>query len=859
MSEPTTVTPPAPTPEAASPPGGRRRRRSVGAWVLRAALALVLCAALGAAGVVGLFFFYGRDLPSFEKLSEYEPPQATKVYDRNGEQVAEFYRERRTVVPKERIPTLFKNAVIAAEDAAFYEHKGLDYAGIARAALKNLTHLHMSQGASTITQQIVKNMVLSPEKSVARKVKEAILARRLEQNLAKEDILFLYVNHIYFGHSRYGIEEAAQYFFGRSVDQLTLGETALLAGLPQSPAHLSPINHPEKAKARQAYVLEQMVKNGFISRKQADQELARPIVLAAAAFEPVGPYYAEEVRRALVERYGEKAVYEGGLRVDVGMDRAIQAAADQHLRLGLEELDHRFGWRPAQVSVALEALAQARPRLLEKARTVGTRDRTRQPLVGWDFSKVTAADAGDAGKLAEAVDLGLLERLDARVVPVVAVDGEGATVDLGPMKATLPFEQLKWARPYAVGKWTNPPKKPSDVLAPGQLVRVRVLDLPQPAPKDLKHAKDGKAGGPASARVSLAAVPQAQGAVVVLDPHTRHVLALSGGYDFATSAFNRATQARRQPGSCFKPILYAAGLASGRYTPASVLNDAPDLFRDPWTGKEWKPRNFEDNGFDGPMLLRWALARSKNTVAVRVIDAIGAQAVIDMARKAGITSPLPETLTLALGTGEVSPLELANAYATFDALGKRAEPLLVVKVTDREGKVLEEHHAVPEETIPPPVAYVLTSMLRSVIEYERGTAHSVSDLKRPVAGKTGTTSDGRDAWFSAFTPDLVATVWVGFDDHSSMGQTMTGGRAALPIWTGLMRQILEERPRLDFPMPPGVEVVAIDPQSGLRAPDGAPSRQEFFVEGTAPTEYAPKPGEADKKLLFLEDGGKAWP
>lgn len=855
----TTTAPDAAPSSPAPPAAGKPGKRSLGALVLRGAAALALCAALGAASVVGLFAYYGRDLPSFEKLSEYEPPQTTKVYDRNGAQVAEFFHERRTVVPKDKIPKLFKSAVIAAEDAAFYEHKGLDYMGIARAALKNLSHLHMSQGASTITQQIVKNMVLSPEKSLARKVKEAILAQRLEQNLAKEDILFLYVNHIYFGHSRYGVEEAAQYFFGKGVDRLSVGEAALLAGLPQSPARLSPINHPERAKARQVYVLQQMAKNGFISQQQADQEMARPIVLAPAAFEPVGPYYAEDIRRALVERYGEKAVYEGGLRVDVGMDRAIQALADLQLKVGLEELDRRFGWKAASVAVDPALLAQARPRLAEKAKAVGTRDRTRQPLVAWDFSRVTPESAKSLDALVDDVEQTLLEKHDTRVVPVVAVDDQGATVDLGSLKAAVPFEQLKWARPYAVGKWTNPPKKPSDALAPGQLVRIRVTELPKAASKDLKLAKDGRSAAEPAATVSLAAVPQAQGAVVVLDPEQRHVLALSGGYDFAASAFNRATQARRQPGSSFKPILYAAGLASGRFTPASVLNDAPDLFRDPWTGKEWKPRNFEDDEFDGPMLLRRALAKSKNTVAVRVIDAVGAQAVIDMARKAGVASTLPETLTLALGTGEVSPLELANAYATFDALGKRAEPVLLVKVTDREGKVLEEHHAVPEETIPPPVAYVLTSMMRSVIEYDVGTAHSLSDLKRPIAGKTGTTSDGRDAWFSAFTPDLVCTVWVGFDDHASMGQTMTGGRAALPIWKGLMQQVLENRPRLDFPMPPGVEVVAIDPESGLRAPDGAPSRQEFFVEGTAPKEFAPRPGEADGKMLFLEDGGKGRP
>ncbi|MBI5545017.1 MAG: PBP1A family penicillin-binding protein [Deltaproteobacteria bacterium] len=844
------------------PPDESRQARKGSA--LRLALKLLavglLVAVLGTGGVVGLFAYYGRELPSFEKLEDYHPPETTRVYDRDGAQVAEFAHERRTVVPKERIPTLLKQAVISAEDASFYQHKGLDYVGIARAALKDLTQLRMAQGASTITQQVVKNMVLSPERSMARKVKEAILARRLEQNLSKEDILHLYLNHIYFGHSRYGIEEAAQHFFGKPVDRLGLGEIALLAGLPQSPERLSPIKHPDRAKARQAYVLKQMVENGFITKAQADQEASRPVPLALRSFEAVGPYYAEEVRRQLVERYGEAMVYEGGMRIDLGMDRALQAIADQQLEVGIEELDHKIGFKALETSVDLQALDAVRAKLLEKMKAAGSRDPSHPTAAIWDFSKATGTKAG-SDQLLSALDVRELRKGAHAVVPVSTVSEDAATFDLGTRRGVVGFEQLKWARPYSPGKWTQPPKRASDVLAAGQLVRIRVLEVPA-APASVPAGTSGQAGKAVDdppVPVALASVPQVQGALVVVDPQTRHVVAMAGGYDFSASPFNRATQAHRQPGSCFKPILYGAALASGRFTPASIVNDAPDLFRDPWTGKEWRPKNFEDNEFEGPMILRRALARSKNTVAVRLIDAIGAQAVIDLARKAGINSQLTESLTLALGTGEVSPLELANAYATFAALGKRAEPLLIVRVTDRSGKVLEEHHAVPEETIPPAVAYVLTSMLRSVIEYDDGTGHAASQLKRPIAGKTGTASDGRDAWFAAYTPDLVAAVWTGFDDHSSMGQSMTGGRAALPIWMGFMREALEKRPRIDFPMPPGVEVVAIDPKTGLRAPDGAPGRQEFFVEGTVPKDFAPKPGEADKNLLFLEDGGGKRP
>ncbi len=836
---------PAPSPEAAPPEAppavaAPRRRRPVLSVILRLLTVGLALALAGVAVVVGIFVYYGRDLPSFEALADYRPPEVTRVVDRQGAPVAEYYRERRTVVPRERIPTLLKQAVVAAEDGSFYSHKGLDYVGIARAVLKDLSHLRMAQGASTITQQVVKNMVLSPERSLARKVKEAILARRLEQNLSKEDILFLYLNHIYFGHNRYGVEEAAQFFFGKPVDRLSLGETAVLAGLPQSPMRLSPLNHPDKAKSRQTYVLRQMVQNGFITQAQADQEIARPLTIAPRPPEPVGGYYVEEVRRLLVDRYGEDRVQGGGLRVQIAMDRSLQALADESLQRGLEELDHRFGLRPAQVTLP-PALQQA-----ARAAWLASRKPDAAPKA-WSFARLAEAPKTAEELLEKAEDRSLVvgAELVVPVAPVSAWKGDAAAVELGRGEAMLPFEQLKWARPWGPGKWTAPPKKAADVLAPGQLVRVRVVEVP-PSEKT-------------PVLVALAPVPQVQGALVAVDPETRHVVALSGGYDFATSAFNRATQARRQPGSSFKPFLYAAAIASGRFTAASIVNDAPDLFRDPWTGKEWKPRNFEDDQFEGPMSLRRALAKSKNTVAVRLIDAVGAQALIDVARKAGINSPLPESLTLALGTGEVSPLELANGYATLAALGRRADPILIVKVTDRDGKVLEEHHAVPEETLPPAVAFVVTSMMRSVIEYDYGTGHSVAELKRPMAGKTGTASDGRDAWFAAFTPDLSVAVWTGFDDHSSMGQNMTGGRAALPIWKQFMRGALESRPRRDFPMPPGVEVVAIDPASGLRSPEGAPGREEYFVEGTAPKDFAQAPGQADPRDLFLLDGGDQRP
>ncbi len=818
-------------------------RRSLAAKVLRILALAAGGALLAAAGVVALFVYFGRDLPPFEAVTDYRPPQVTRVFDRTGAPVVEFFHERRTVVPIERIPKVLKQAVIAAEDASFYQHKGLDYLGIARALLKDVTHLRASQGASTITQQVVKNLVLSPERSVARKVKEAVLSRRLEQNLSKDEILSIYLNHILFGHLRYGVEEASRFFFNKPVEKLALGEAALLAGLPQSPAPLSPINHPDRAKARQTYVLRQMAENHFITREEAEEEIKRPLAIAPRAFKPVGPYYAEEVRRALVARYGEQQVYEGGLRVEVGMDRRLQELCDAALKHGLEEVDHRFGFKPAALSVDAKALAAARPKLEARERAALTRKPGRKSELLWDFSRATAEALQSPEGLLDAVDEEPLEPGATVVAPVLSAGDAEALVDLGMRKGVLAFEPMKWARPYSV-KWTDPPKKASEVVSAGQLVRVRVLELPKAG---------AKPGDEAPVPLALAPVPQVQGALVSVDPTTRHVLALAGGYDFALSAFNRATQAKRQPGSAFKPFVYAAALASGKFTTASLVNDAPELIRDPWTGKEWKPQNFEKDVYEGPLTLREALSKSKNTVSVRLVEAVGPQAVIDLARRAGIDSPLPETMTLALGTAEVSPLELANAYATFAALGKRASPILIIRVVDPSGKVLESHVAAPEETLSPAVAYVTTSLMRSVVEM--GTGVQASELRRPVAGKTGTTSEARDAWFSAFTPDLVATAWVGFDDHSSLGATLTGGAAALPIWLEFMKGATEGRPRLEFTEPPGVESVRIDPQSGLRAAEGAPGREEVFVEGTSPKEVAARPGEADPGMLFLEDGG----
>jgi penicillin-binding protein 1A len=505
----------------------------------------------------------------------------------------------------------------------------------------------------------------------------------------------------------------------------------------------------------------------------------------------------------LVARYGDAVVLTSGMREDIAMDPKLQALADTALREGLETLDRRMGYQGALGELDARRFGQLRT-LVEK-RLADTGRRSQEGTLLADLSRLAqpkpaAADEDEGAEerpetSAEGEAAPSSDEVLVRAVPLVPVK-EGlrlggyvtsvddahkvATLDFVGRAGTLAFPTVAWARPRGVGKWTQAPAKLSDVLKPGQLVRARILSVP--------------AGGK-PLEVTLDQVPEVQGALTVIDPATRRVLALCGGYDFARSSFNRATQARRQPGSAFKPFIYAAALQSQKFTPVSVLNDAPEAVRDPWTGKVWKPHNYEKSGFEGPMTLRQALTKSKNTVSIRLIEAITPQVAIDFARRAGIRSEMPDNLTLALGTGEVSELELANAYTTFATLGKYSDPILLVRVTDVHGTTLEDHQAAPEETIPPPVAYLATSLMRSVVE--EGTAVAVRELGRPAAGKTGTANEYRDAWFSGYTPDLVTTAWVGFDDHSSLGSGETGGKAALPIWLGFMRALLDgQRARL---------------------------------------------------------------
>ena len=842
-SAPQIETPGVPTGGYSPPPLMSKKPGPLWRWTKRllklAVLGVVLALAVGA----GAYAWFSRDLPSVEELRTWRPPQVTKVTCRDGSVCAEFYLQRRTWVDVTKLPKHVRESFLAAEDADFYSHNGLDYLGILRSAVKNLKPGGMKSGASTISQQACRALLLTQERTLSRKIREWILTPRMEKALGKDQVLNLYVNTIYFGHNRYGIEEAALFYFGKHASQLTLGEAAVLAGTVQLPHRINPVTNIVKAKRRQKYVLGQLASHGFVPQATVDAELEKPIVLGPRPPVQVGASYAEEVRKQLVARYGEKAVLEGGLRVQIAMEPALQAAAEASVRAGLEAVDRRLGYRGPTGQVDPTRFAALRPFLEKRLTEAGKRrpderfvadltvlkdlkppehEEGADPLAEPDEQvEVEEAAASEDEKLARAIGVKTLADGVETVAFVTSVDDVkgSAQLDLIGARAQLDFASVKWARRRDGTKVGANPTKLSEVIAPGELVRVRL-----------------GAALPASQLISatLAQVPVLQGGLVAIDPKDRSVVALVGGYDFNTSAFNRATQAHRQPGSSFKPFLYATALESTRFTPISIINDAPEAIRDPYTGKMWKPQNYEKGGFEGPITLRTALTKSKNTVSVRLIEALGPEAVIAFANKAGIKSELPQNLTLALGTGEVTMLEIANAYTTLQTNGLLAEPVMLVRVADGAGKVLEERHAAPEQVLSPAVAFLATSLMRSVVE--EGTAVAVLELNRPAAGKTGTAQEFRDAWFSGYTADYVATAWVGFDDHQPIGPGETGGKAALPLWLGFMRAAHQGLPPREFTVPEGVKQVRIDPRTGKLAGASVPGRAEWFLEGTEPTE-----------------------
>jgi penicillin-binding protein 1A len=785
---------------------GRMRWQKVAKLAALGALAVT---AIVTVAVTITFWTYARDprLPSVAQLQSWRPKQVTRIVapTPHGEQLlGEIYTERRTVAAYDDLPELLVDAFVVAEDAGFWDHGGIDYRGMVRAFFVNLVSGEAKQGASTITQQVVKNLLLSNEKTFRRKMQEIILARRVESTLSKEEILALYLNQIYFGQGRYGVVEAARYYFDKELDELDVGEIAYLAGLPQAPEVISEPREP--AAARREYVLNQLVVHGKIDEATARTHVNAMIPELRGPRPSIAPEVVEMVRAELRAEHGDKGLDTLGARVRVTLRPDIQVAARTALQDELRKYDAKHKVGVPIRKVAADKVDAEIAKLARKLPKGG-------PEAGEPYPAVVIA-VHDADHEIE-VDLG-------GHVAAVALDGDDRD-RLNPEVAIK-------------GEPRPRRKRPSERFARGDVVEVVV---PKQAP-----AKPPKHGGGNAARL-----PQGpEGAVVVIDVKTRKVLALVGGYHVKAAQFNRAVQARRQPGSTFKPFVYAAAMAEARYTAATVVNDAPDVY------DLWKPKNY-GTCCEGPVRLRHALAKSINTVAIRVAHEIGPARVAALANAMGIESDLPHHLSLSLGSGEVTPLELTNAFATFAAGGVH-RPARIVDAIDGELRP----DAAPTQALAPEIAYVVTDMMRSVLEPGGTGAGAAKRLKVPVAGKTGTSNDERDAWFVGVTPDYAIGVWIGRDDNKPLGPKQTGGAIALPVFVDVVGAIAPKAKK--FERPPRIVEARIDKATGLLAADGAPAGStmiEVFAHGTAPTEVAARPGEVDTTTFVVDEYGDPVP
>jgi penicillin-binding protein 1A len=760
-------------------------------------LALVVLMFLGGSVAAAFWYLWSSNLPYIGSLTDYRPPVVSEIYSEDGEVIGRLWDEKRIVVPLDEVPQTLIQAFVAAEDARFFEHSGVDFMGMLRAFLNNLMAGKIQQGGSTITQQVTKTLLLkNTERTYKRKAREAILSMQIEKNFSKEKILFLYLNQIYLGHGAYGVEAAARTYFNKSIRDLNLQEGALLAGLPQAPSRYSPVAHLDRAKARQKYVLDRMLEEGYISKEAHDDALNAPLQIQSPTervFDKA-PDFTEHVRRYLIERYGRDACYRGGLKVFTTVNVAMQHMAEEALSKGLRELDKREGYRG--------------------------------PLR--HLSDLPGAFNGGEGPEKLRVPLRQGDVVEALVEGVDDGKGQVSVRLAGGELGRLPLSEMKWARALNpdVAYYASSVKRPSEVLRAGDVILVRLAD---------------KGVAPFAWRVALEQAPEVQGAMFCMEPETGKVRVMVGGRDFTDSQFNRAVQSRRQPGSAFKPIIYAAALDWGM-SPRTLILDAPYVSERNPDDEAWKPKNYSEK-FSGPTLFRTALAESRNVVTVKILKEIGVEYAIQYARKMGIESHLSADLSLALGSSGVSLLEITRAYSVFANGGQLVRPFFVKRVLDRNGEVLEEHQPEAETVLSKETCYIMTDLLQAVVQ--EGTGWRVKALKRPAAGKTGTTNDLKDAWFVGYTPGLATGVWVGYDDQKPMGKGETGSRAASPIWLSFMSQVLEGRPPLDFPVPEGIVFAKIDATTGLLAgPDSEKTVFQSFKEGSEPKEHSPRPKAA---------------
>lgn len=777
-------------------------------WLLGLLAVAIILAVAGVGAVTYGFYHFGRGLPDYDYLADYEPPVVTRVHAGDGRLLAEYARNERVFVPIEAIPKRVIKAFLAAEDKNFYEHPGVDFVSLLAAVVINVRNYGSGRrpvGASTITQQVAKNFLLTNEVSIDRKAKEAILAFRIERSLSKDRILELYLNEIYLGYGSYGVAAAALNYFDKPLSALTVGEAAYLAALPKAPNNYHPVRRHQAAIDRRNWVIEQMRRNGFVGPAEASAAQGEPLVTRSTSASDVASadYFAEEVRRDLLRQFGETALYEGGLSVRTSIDPRLQVMAERALQQGLEEYDRRHGWRGPIATLPVvagwgDALAKLEPP---------------KGLGNWQLALVLQSGAKEAR--------------------IGFADGT---------LATIPYSEAKWARKWLEDQRFGPvPGAIEDVLKPGDVVPVEAVQA------------DGDGKAVPAGTFALRQIPDVGGAIVALDPHTGRVLAMSGGYDAAMSEFNRATQAKRQPGSAFKPFVYLAALDSG-YAPTTQILDAPFVIDQGAGLGKWKPSNYT-NKFYGPTPMRIGIEHSRNLMTVRLAQTIGMQKVVDYAERFGVVEGMQPHLSYALGAGETTLMRMTAAYGMLVNGGKRIEPSLIDRVVDRHGRTLWQHDGRPcagctgsswdggpppaipdtrDQLVDPASAYQVVSMLEGAVL--RGTGRRIAELGRPLAGKTGTTNENFDTWFVGFSPNLAVGVFVGFDQPRTLGSHDTGSSVAAPIFKLFMAAALEGQPVVDFRIPQGIRLVWIDHDTGARATAGAGGAiLEAFKPGTEPS------------------------
>lgn len=756
-------------------------------------------------GVIALGVFSGGYLalttgvPRIDEIKGYIPVNGTTVYADDDTVIGEFRIEKGEYVKFTDIPENLIRAIVSVEDSRFWLHKGIDYIAIVRALVKDIYAGRIKQGASTITQQLAKVVFLSPERTIIRKLKEATLALRLERNLTKEEILEIYLNKIYFGHGAYGVEMAARAYFGKPVSDVSLAEAALICGLVKAPSRYSPYVNLDKAKQRQYIVLKRMEAEGYITAEQALKAYEKPLYLSSAKYKKYTPnYFLEYVRKYLEDEYGVEMTYKGGMKVYTTLNGNMQVAAVNSLKNGLMNLDKRQGFRGPLGHKKIDLKAELKGK--------------------GSFKKV------------------VMKKGDLLTATVLKVSGTEALVKARDIVGKIFVKDSKWAGKVVDEKGNLIKRykdlKLTDILKRGDIINVRVKKISGKEPV-----------------FKLEQEPLVQGAVVAIEPSTGYIRALVGGYDFGKSEFNRAVSARRQVGSAFKPVIFAAAMDRG-FTPASIIVDEPLKYESEQFG-DWEPENYDEE-YHGATRLRKALAHSMNIITVKLLEKVGVQRVTGFVRKLGIKGDFPHNLTLALGSLSITPLEITSVYSVFAQNGIRREPIAIKYIIDREGNVIENNQPKGVRAVDPRTAFLATSMLEEVVK--SGTGWRAKALKRPVAGKTGTTNDYKDAWFIGYTPELVSSVWVGFDNTRTLGKGETGSKAAAPIWVSFMKKALSEISPFDtksgekspFQVPDGIVTAVIDPVTGFLATNETKKMVEFFKEGTVPTEYSTK---ARRKLI----------